>query len=724
MYHHFKGSVMKYHYHLRSVVILLIALTVLFISASAQKLHYPPAKKVDQVDAYFGVNVADPYRWMEDETSQERTAWIDAQNKVTFGYLEQIPYRQKIRQRLEKLFNYPKYSAPFRKGEYFFFSKNDGLQNQSVFYMQKGLDGTPEVLLDPNKFSADGTTRLGAFALSKDGTFAVYGISRGGSDWQEYCTMDMTTKKTMPDTLKWVKVSGIAWQANGFYYSRYPAPEKGKELTTKNENHMVYFHTVGTPQSEDRAVYQDPANPQRFHTVGTTEDERFAILNISERGKGKNGNALFIRDAKNGDATFVPLFPTIGDETYGIIDNIGEKFLVRTNKNAPNGKVVLVDPKNPDEKNWKETLPEKPEPLQSVTTAGGKIFARYLIDVASRVYVYSLDGKLENEVDLPTLGTAGGFGGEKDEQFVFYTFSSFSYPPTIFRYDIATRRSSVFRVPEIPEFNPNNYETKQVFYNSKDGTRVPMFLVYKKGIKLDGNNPTLLYGYGGFNITTAPGFNSLRLALLEQGFVYASANIRGGGEYGEKWHLAGTKLNKQNVFDDFVAAAEWLIANKYTTPKKLAIQGASNGGLLVGAVINQRPELFGAAIPQVGVMDMLRFHKFTIGWNWIPDYGSSEANEQEFKALYAYSPLHNIRETSYPATFITTADHDDRVVPAHSLKYAAAIQEKNRGDNPILIRVQTQSGHGASSTTKQIEEVADIYSFLMYNLGMNPRLAN
>ncbi len=724
MYHHFKGSVMKYHYHLRSVVILLIALTVLFISASAQKLHYPPAKKVDQVDAYFGVNVADPYRWMEDETSQERTAWIDAQNKVTFGYLEKIPYRQQIRQRLEKLFNYPKYSAPFRKGEYFFFSKNDGLQNQSVFYMQKGLDGTPEVLLDPNKFSADGTTRLGAFALSKDGTFAVYGISRGGSDWQEYCTMDMTTKKTMPDTLKWVKVSGIAWQANGFYYSRYPAPEKGKELTTKNENHMVYFHTVGTPQSEDRAVYQDPANPQRFHTVGTTEDERFAILNISERGKGKNGNALFIRDAKNGDATFVPLFPTIGDETYGIIDNIGEKFLVRTNKNAPNGKVVLVDPKNPDEKNWKETLPEKPEPLQSVTTAGGKIFARYLIDVASRVYVYSLDGKLENEVDLPTLGTAGGFGGEKDEQFVFYTFSSFSYPPTIFRYDIATRRSSVFRVPEIPEFNPNNYETKQVFYNSKDGTRVPMFLVYKKGIKLDGNNPTLLYGYGGFNITTAPGFNSLRLALLEQGFVYASANIRGGGEYGEKWHLAGTKLNKQNVFDDFVAAAEWLIANKYTTPKKLAIQGASNGGLLVGAVINQRPELFGAAIPQVGVMDMLRFHKFTIGWNWIPDYGSSEANEQEFKALYAYSPLHNIREVNYPSTLITTADHDDRVVPAHSLKYAAAIQEKNRGDNPILIRVQTQSGHGASSTTKQIEEVADIYSFLMYNLGMNPRLAN
>lgn len=714
---------MNHNYRLRFVTILLV-LASLFVVASAQKLQYPPAKKVDQVDTYFGVNVADPYRWMEDETSQERTAWIDAQNNVTFGYLEKIPYRQQIRQRLEKLFNYPKYSAPFRKGEYFFFFKNDGLQNQSVLYIQKGLDGTPEVLLDPNKFSADGTTRLGAFALSKDVKFAVYGISRGGSDWQEYCTMEMTTKKTMLDTLKWVKVSGIAWQANGFYYSRYPAPEKGKELTTKNENHIVYFHTVGTPQSEDLVVYQDPANPQRFHTVGTTEDERFAILNISERGKGKNGNALFVRDAKTGDKTFVPLFPAIGDEEYGIIDNVSDKFLVRTNKNAPNGKVVLVDPKNPDEKNWKETLQEKPEPLQSVTSAGQKIFARYLKDVASHVYVYSLDGKLENEVELPTLGTAGGFGGERDEKFVFYTFSSFSYPPTIFRYDIATRRSSAFRVPEIPEFNPNNYETKQVFYNSKDGTRVPMFLVYKKGIKLDGSNPTLLYGYGGFNITTAPGFNSLRLALLEQGFVYASANIRGGGEYGEKWHLAGTKLNKQNVFDDFIAAAEWLIANKYTTPKKLAIQGASNGGLLVGAVINQRPELFRAAIPQVGVMDMLRFHKFTIGWNWIPDYGSSENNELEFQALYKYSPLHNIREVGYPATLITTADHDDRVVPAHSLKYAATIQEKNRGDNPILIRVQTQSGHGASSTTKQIEEVADIYSFLMYNLGTKPRLAN
>jgi len=407
-----------------------------------------------------------------------------------------------------------------------------------------------------------------------------------------------------------------------------------------------------------------------------------------------------------------------------VIDNVGDKLLVRTDKDAPNGKLVLVDPNNPDETHWTLILPEQPEPLQSVSTAGGKIFARYLKDVASRVYVYTLDGKRENEVQLPTLGTATGFDGRRDEQFVFYTFTSFTFPPTIYRYDIATRTSTVFRAPEIPDFNPNDYETKQVFYTSKDGTRVPMFITHRKGLKLDGNNPTLLYGYGGFNITTAPNFNSLRLALLEQGFVYASANIRGGGEYGEKWHEAGTKTKKQNVFDDFIAAAEWLIANKYTSPKKLAIQGASNGGLLVGAVMNQRPELFGAAIPQVGVMDMLRFHKFTIGWNWIPDYGSSEANEAEFRALYAYSPYHNIRPRNYPATLITTADHDDRVVPAHSLKYAARLQEMQRGDAPILIRVETKSGHGASSTRKQIEEVADIYSFLMQNLGVNPKLAN
>lgn len=685
----------------------------------SQNLTYPVTKKVDVVDTYFGVQVPDPYRWLEDETSPERAAWIEEQNNVTFGYLEQIPYRQKLRERLETLYNYPKYTTPFRKGDYLYFFKNDGLQNQNVLYRQKGLTGTPEVVLDPNTFSPDGTTRLGSFVVSNDGSLAAYSISRGGSDWLEICTMTLATKATMPDTIKWAKVTGIAWQGNGFYYSRYDAPEAGRELSSKNVNHKVYYHRVGTPQSQDELVYEDPANPERFHTVSTTDDERFAILYISERGKGKNGNALYYRDARSPGKSFTPLIATISDDSYSVVDNIGDMLLVRTNRNAPNDRVVLIDPKNPDEKFWRTILPEKPEPLQSVSVAGGKIFARYLKDVTSRVYVHNLDGTLENEVQLPALGTATGFTGSRDDAFVFYTFNSFIVPPTIYRYDIATRTSTVFRAVDIPDFDPEVYETKQVFYQSKDGTRVPMFLVHKKGIRLDGKNPTLLYGYGGFNITTAPSFNSLRLALLEQGFVYASANIRGGGEYGESWHLAGTKLKKQNVFDDFIAAAEWLIANKYTSPEKLAIQGASNGGLLVGAVINQRPELFKVAIPQVGVMDMLRFHKFTIGWNWIPDYGSSE-NEEEFKALYRYSPYHNIRPMKYPATLITTADRDDRVVPAHSFKYAARLQEHQRGENPVLIRIQTKSGHGASSTAKQIEDIADIYAFIFFNLGVTP----
>jgi prolyl oligopeptidase len=701
------------------VVPLLVA--ALHLAASAQKPAYPQTKKVDHVDTYHGVKVPDPYRWLENDNSPETARWVEEQNKVTFAYLEQIPYRAKIKERLEQLFNYPKYSAPFRRGEYFFFSKNDGLQNQSVLYVQKGLDGPPEVLLDPNKFSEDGTSRLGAFSLSKTGKYAVYGISVGGSDWQDYFVMEVATRKKLPDHLRWIKVSGVAWQGDGFYYSRYPEPEKGKELSFKNENHKIYFHKLGTPQSEDVLVYEDPANPQRFHLLSTTEDERFALLSISERGKGKKGNAVFFRDLAKGEKTFTPIIAAIGDDSFGVIDNVGDKFLIRTDKNAPNGRVFLYDPKNPEEKNWKDILPEKPEPLQGVGTAGGKLFATYLKDVTTRAFVYSLDGKLENEVKLPGLGSAGGFGGWRDDKFVFYSFTSFNFPPTIYRYDIATQKSTLFRAVEIPGFKAEDYETKQVFYSSKDGTKVPMFVVHKKGLKLDGGNPTLLYGYGGFNITTAPGFNSLRLALLEQGFVYASANLRGGGEYGEKWHEAGTKLKKQNVFDDFIAAAEWLIANKYTSSERLAIQGGSNGGLLVGAVMNQRPELFKAAIPQVGVMDMLRFHKFTIGWNWIADYGSSD-NPEEFKALYAYSPLHNIRAgVKYPATLITTADHDDRVVPAHSFKYAATLQEKAGGDNPLLIRIDTKSGHGASNTAKALEQTADIYAFLFHNLGVTPK---
>ena len=691
------------------------------INATETKLNYPETRKSDQIDDYFGVKVPDPYRWLEDENSAETKAWVEAENKITFAYLDKIAYREKLKARLTQLINYPRISAPFHRGNTYFFTKNDGLQNQSVYYVQKGLDGAPEVFLDPNKFSADGTSVLSAFSLSKDGKYLAYGISQGGSDWIEIHVMEVATRKSLSDDLQWLKASGVEWQSDGFYYSRYPAPEKGKELTSKNEYQTVYFHKVGTPQSADELVYDDKEHPQRFQNVGTTEDERFAILNISERGKGKKGNSLFYRDLSKGEKNFSPIVGDIGDVSYGMVDNVGDKFLIQTDKNAPNSRVILVDPKNPDEKNWQDVLPERPEPLQSVGTAGGKLFASWRKDVSTRAYVFSLDGKLENEIALPGPGTAGGFGGLKDDKYVFYSFTSFNFPPTIYKYDIATKKSTIFRTVDIPGFVPTEYETKQVFYNSKDGTRVPMFLVYKKGLKLDGNNPALLYGYGGFNIVTAPAFSSLRLALLEQGVVYASANMRGGGEYGEKWHEAGTKLKKQNVFDDFTAAAEYLIANKYTSPSRLAIQGGSNGGLLVGAVSNQRPELFRAVVEQAGVMDMLRFHRFTIGWNWIADYGSSE-NEAEFKALYAYSPIHNVKAgTKYPSTLITTADHDDRVVPAHNFKYAAALQAAQGGDNPVLIRIDTNSAHGASNTTKSIEQTTDIYSFLLYNLGVTPK---
>ena len=696
----------------------LVATTALV----AQQLTYPSARKVDHVDTYHGVKVPDPYRWLEDDNSAETAAWVEAENKVTFGYLDKIPFRDALRKRVIALNDYEKYSAPSRKGPYTFFSRNSGLQNQSVLYIQKGLDGAPEVLIDPNKLSEDGTARLGAFAPSKDAKYAVYGVSLSGSDWQEYKVMELATKKTLSDRLEWVKVSGVAWQGDGFYYSRYPEPAKGQEKASINENHQVFFHRIGTPQSADALVYQDAVNTQRFHTVDTTEDERFAILTISERGKGKDGNALFVRDLSKNEREFRPVIKEITDSQFYVVDNIADKLLVVTNQGAPNLRVVLIDPAQPAEANWKTVLAEKPEPLQDASTAGGKLFASYMKDVTTRAYVHSLDGKLENEIPLPGPGAAAGFGGQRDDTFVFYTFNSLNVPPAIYRYDIATKKSTVFREPKIPGYDSSAFETKQVFYNSKDGTRIPMFLVHKKGLKLDGNNPTLLYAYGGFNVVQWPTFSAGRLALLEQGFVYASANIRGGGEYGETWHKAGMKLQKQNVFDDFIAAAEWLIANKYTSTPRLAIQGGSNGGLLVGAVINQRPELFGVAIPQVGVMDMLRFHKFTIGWNWAADYGSSD-NAEEFKALKAYSPLHNIRKgVRYPPTLITTADHDDRVVPAHSFKYAATLQELASKETPILIRIDTKSGHGASNLTKALETNGDIYSFIMFNMGVKPQV--
>jgi prolyl oligopeptidase len=628
------------------------------------------------------------------------------------------PLASQVKHRLEQLYNYARYTPPVRRGDYYYFSKNDGLQNQNVIYVQGTPDAPPEILLDPNKFSEDGTSRLAGLNISKDGRYAAYGISIGGSDWLEGHVMEVATRKVLPDDLKWLKFTAFAWSGDGFFYSRYPAPEHGHELSSKNELQSVYFHRVGTPQSEDKLVYEDKAHRLRFFGVVTTEDEHFAFLYISEESAGTKGNALLFRDLSKNDPSFTPIVSEISDDIFNPLEDVDGKFLIFTNRNAPNGKVLLYDPAH---SSWSDVVPEKPEAIDSADVNGGKLFITYLKDVASRISVFGLNGKFENEVKLPGAGSVSDLKGNHKDGFVFFSFESPISPLSVFRYDISSNETTLYRTPKLPGFTPDNFESKQVLYTSKDGTRVPMFVTYKKGLQLDGKNPTLLYGYGGFDVTNAPYFRPFALALLEQGFVFASANMRGGGEYGEKWHEAGTKLKKQNVFDDFIAAAEWLIANKYTSPDRLAVNGASNGGLLIGAVVNQRPELFRVAVPQVGVMDMLRFQKFTIGSAWISDYGSSD-DPAEFKALYVYSPLHNIRPgAKYPATLITTADHDDRVVPAHSFKYAATLQALANHDNPILIRIETKSGHGASSTTKNIEITSDVYSFIFYNLGITPK---
>ncbi|MCP9495604.1 MAG: prolyl oligopeptidase family serine peptidase [Pyrinomonadaceae bacterium MAG19_C2-C3] len=691
---------------------------------SNKSIAYPKTAKVSHVDDYAGTKIEDPYRWLEDDRSKETEAWVTAQNRVTFGYLEEIPFRAALRARLGKLYDYPKYTAPSEKRGLYFFRKNTGLQNQAVLYMQKGLNGTPEVLIDPNTLSPDGTTRLGRTVPSKDARFMAYTLSQAGSDWQQIKVMDLTTRKDMSDTVEWVKVSGVSWAGDGFFYSRYDAPkEADKAYSAKNEFHKVYFHKLGTPQTDDRLIFEDkdPKTAQRFHTADTTDDERFLMLNVSDRGTGKDGDAVFVRDLSKNEKTFKPVTDLTFKYQYGVFGNINDKLLVFTNDGAPNSKIILVDAAQPDIKNAKVILPEQSEPLVSASHVGGKIIATYMKDVSHRVRVYDETGKFENEITLPAIGTVGGFGGDKDDKEVFYTFTSFTFPPTIYRYDLATKKSTLFRAPEIKGFDSNAYETKQVFYPSKDGTKIPMFVVHKKGMKLDGQNPTLLYAYGGFNVPLNPSFSSLLLAWLEQGGVYAMANLRGGSEYGEKWHEQGMKERKQTVFDDFIAAAEYLKANKYTSTEKLAIQGGSNGGLLVGAVMTQRPDLVKVALPAVGVMDMLRFHKFTIGYNWAAEYGSAD-NPAEFAYLVKYSPLHNLKAgMSYPATLITTADHDDRVVPAHSFKFAATLQEKHAGENPVLIRIETNSGHGASNTTKQLDATADVYAFTMYNLGMTPK---
>jgi prolyl oligopeptidase len=690
-------------------------------AARSQTLEYPRTRTVDHVDDYHGTKVPDPFRWLEDETSPEVKAWIEAQNRVTFAYLERIPFRARLRARLEELYNYARYGAPTRTGPYYVFSKNSGLQNQSVLYIQRGLDGPAEILLDPNTLSADGTVRLGTAVLSRDGTWFGFGLSSGGSDWQEFRVMETATRRWLDDRIRWVKVSGLSWYRDGFFYSRYPAPDDTtRALSGSNEHHKVYYHRLGTPQEADELVYEDPRHPKRFHTVRVTDDERYLLLTISDRSTaGNDGNALWIRDLAAGERGFRPVITGFRD-SYSVIDNIGDRLLVMTNKDAPNWRVVLIDPTRPEETAWHEILPERPEPLSSVSAAGGRIFATYLTDVTHRVYVYHLDGRFEREIPLPTLGRVSGFGGRREDREVFYTFFSFTYPPTIFRYDIASGTSTVYRRTEVP-FDAEQFETRQIFYRSKDGTRIPMFLVHRRGLELDGKRPTLLYGYGGFNITQGPSFNPLLVALLEQDGVYALANLRGGGEYGEEWHKAGMLLNKQNVFDDFIAAAEWLQSNGYTSPEHCALQGGSNGGLLVGAVMTQRPDLCKVALPAVGVMDMLRYHKFTIGWNWAAEYGSSD-DPVHFRNLLSYSPYHNLQDgVAYPATLVTTADHDDRVVPAHSFKFAARLQQAHRGPHPVLIRIETRSGHGAVNTAKQLDQTADIYAFMWYNVGLVPR---
>jgi prolyl oligopeptidase len=702
--------------------ILLAGLLAAAFSAGAQSpiLSYPITRKVDTVTDYHGRKIADPYRWLEDDRSAETKEWVTAQNRVTFDYLEKIPYRAQWTKRLEELNNYAKYSSPSRNNEYYYYYKNDGLQNQSVLYRQKGLNGKQELVLDPNTFSADGTTALATFSLSKNGRYAVVGKSAGGSDWRTFFVRDMQTGRYFPDSLAWVKTSNASWQGDGFFYSRYPAPAPGKELVTKNENHQVWFHKVGTPQEQDRLVYEDKNNPQRFHNAFTSEDERYVLLNVSDRGKARSGNMLLYYDAQSSDHSFKPLMKEITDFSYSFVTENNGRFIIYTNDNAKNYRVVSIDPANPDPANWKTIIPEGAENITGIAAAGGKLFVTYLKDVTSRVYVYNMSGQRERSITLPAPGTASGFGGKKEDKEVFYTFNAMTYPPTIYKYDIAADKSTVFRKPEVP-FKPEDYVTEQVFFTSKDGTKVPMFIVYKKGVKRDGNAPTLMYGYGGFNIASYPTFSATRIGWLEQGGVYALVNMRGGSEYGEKWHEAGMRDKKQNVFDDFIAAGEYLVNGKYSSRERLAIQGGSNGGTLVGAVVNQRPDLFKVAIPQVGVMDMLRFQKFTIGWNWIAEYGSSD-NPGDFKTLLAYSPLHNLKPgINYPATLITTADHDDRVVPAHSFKYAATLQELHKGPNPTLIRVDVNSGHGASNLKKALETTADIYSFIFYNMNLTPK---
>ncbi|MDR2859045.1 MAG: prolyl oligopeptidase family serine peptidase [Mediterranea sp.] len=693
--------------------VLLLFIGSMALSCSQKKqIVYPQTKKTDVVDIYFDTEVSDPYRWLENDTSAATATWVEAQNKVTNEYLNGIPFRKALLGRLTELANYEKRGAPFKKYGKYYFYKNDGLQNQFVLYVQETPDGEANVFLDPNKLSEDGTVALTGISFSNNGKYLAYTVSRSGSDWREIYVMNIATGELLEDHIVRAKFTDAAWRGNGFYYSAYDAPNEGSELSGMNENHKIYYHTLGQPQSNDKLTYQNPQYPKRFYSASVTEDEK--TLFIYESGE-EHGNALYMEDPKKN--TFVQLAANLNYEHHPI-EVIGNTIYFYTNDGAPKYKLMAADINNPGINNWKELIPETETVLSNAQIIDNKFFLTYEKDASHHAYVYDLTGKKLHDVQLPSLGSVG-FSGDKDDKDCYFTFTSYTTPGTIYKYNADNNTYIPYRVPNV-KFNPDNFTTEQIFFLSKDGTQIPMFLTYKKGLKQDGTNPVLLYGYGGFNISLNPGFSTTRIPFLDNGGIYVEVNLRGGGEYGEEWHLAGTKMQKQNVFDDFIAAAEYLIENKYTTGKKLAITGGSNGGLLVGACMTQRPELFQVAIPRVGVMDMLRYHKFTIGWNWAGDYGTSDDSKEMFDYLKSYSPLHNLRQgTQYPATLITTADHDDRVVPAHSFKFAATLQECNNGTNPVLIRIDSKAGHGAGKpTSKVLEESADIYSFIMYNLNM------
>jgi prolyl oligopeptidase len=699
-------------------IIALAALSIASCETTPKKekiaVNYPTTAKVDTVDNYFDTPINDPFRWLEDDRSPETETWVKEQNKVTYGYLDNIPFRADLKKRLEKLWNYEKLGSPYKEGDFTYFSKNDGLQNQSVIYRKKVDEDTAETFLDPNTFSKDGTTSLAGLSFSKDGSLAAYSISEGGSDWRKVIVLNAVTNEIMEDTLIDVKFSRVSWKGNeGFYYSSYDKP-KGSELSAKTDQHKLYYHKLGTSQKNDELIYGGiAAEKHRYVGGGVTEDGRYLIVSMSN---STSGNKLLIRDLTDPNALFITILDDTSTDS-NVIDNVGSKLFIMTNKNAPNQKVITVDAAKPTPENWIDFIPET-ENVLSIGSGGGYFFAEYMVDAISKIFQYDYDGKLVREVKLPGLGSAGGFGGKKEDKEFYFSFTNYSTPGSSYKYNVATGEYVQYWKPEI-DFNPADYESKQVFYTSKDGTKVPMIITYKKGMELNGKNPTILYGYGGFNISLTPSFSITNAIWMEQGGVYAVPNLRGGGEYGKKWHDAGTKMQKQNVFDDFIAAAEYLIKEKYTSSDHLAIKGGSNGGLLVGATMTQRPDLMKVALPAVGVLDMLRYHTFTAGAGWAYDYGTAEDNKEMFEYIKAYSPLHNIKEgVAYPATMVTTGDHDDRVVPAHSFKFAAALQEKQTGDNPTLIRIDVNAGHGAGKSTEaMINEQVDVMAFTLFNMG-------